>query len=81
MMKMNDQTFTELSDRLETERRLSLEEYAALIDAYSPEFASDLAERAVKARKQLYGNSVYTRGLIEISNICKNDCLYCGIRA
>ena len=80
-MKMNDKTFTELSDRLETERRLSLEEYAALIDAYSPEFASDLAERAVKARKKLYGNSVYTRGLIEISNICKNDCLYCGIRA
>ena len=27
-----------------------------------------------------YGNSVYIRGLIEISNICKNDCLYCGIR-
>ena len=23
---------------------------------------------------------MYVRGLIEISNICKNDCLYCGIR-
>lgn len=39
-----------------------------------------LAERAVAVRKQIYGNAVFTRGLIEISNICKNDCLYCGIR-
>ena len=39
-----------------------------------------LAERAVAVRKRIYGNAVFTRGLIEISNICKNDCLYCGIR-
>ena len=26
------------------------------------------------------GNKVYLRGLIEFSNICENDCLYCGIR-
>ena len=28
-----------------------------------------------------YGKKIFIRGLIEISNICKNDCLYCGIRA
>lgn len=27
-----------------------------------------------------YGDSVYIRGLIEFTNFCKNDCLYCGIR-
>ena len=32
-------------------------------------------------RRTVYGNAVYIRGLIEVSNICKNDCLYCGIRA
>jgi len=26
------------------------------------------------------GENVYLRGLIEFSNICVNDCLYCGIR-
>ncbi|MCT4615207.1 MAG: [FeFe] hydrogenase H-cluster radical SAM maturase HydE [Marinifilaceae bacterium] len=26
------------------------------------------------------GNEVYFRGLVELSNICKKDCLYCGIR-
>lgn len=31
-------------------------------------------------RQSTYGKNVYIRGLIEISNICKNDCLYCGIR-
>lgn len=38
------------------------------------------ANRAVEVRKRLYGVKVFTRGLIEISNYCKNDCLYCGIR-
>ena len=39
-----------------------------------------LAEKAVAVRKEIYGDTVFTRGLIEISNICKNDCYYCGIR-
>ncbi len=61
-------------------RRLTLEEYQELIDSRNPETAQALAERAVAERKNIYGNAVYVRGLIEISNICKNDCLYCGIR-
>lgn len=59
---------------------LSEAEYAALIRGFSPELAALAAEYAVAARKEIYGNEVYIRGLIEISNICKNDCLYCGIR-
>lgn len=35
---------------------------------------------AVRQRKKYYGNKVYIRGLIEISNHCKNNCFYCGIR-
>ena len=59
---------------------LSLSEYERLIEERTPEIADYLAEEAVKVRKKYYGNDVYIRGLIEISNICKNDCLYCGIR-
>lgn len=40
-----------------------------------------LFEKADCIRRKIYGNKVYIRGLIEISNYCKNDCLYCGIRA
>lgn len=39
-----------------------------------------LFETADRIRKKTYGNDVYIRGLIEISNYCKNDCIYCGIR-
>lgn len=39
-----------------------------------------LTAEADKVRRKYYGNRVFARGLIEISNICKNDCYYCGIR-
>ena len=55
-------------------------EYEALITARDQEAADFLAQLARTAREAVYGTAVYTRGLIEISNICKNDCLYCGIR-
>ena len=42
---------------------------------------SKLYAKADKVRRQYYGDKVYIRGLIEISNYCKNNCLYCGIRA
>jgi biotin synthase len=35
---------------------------------------------AAKVKEQVVGNKVYFRGLIEFSNICSKDCLYCGIR-
>ena len=69
-----------LIDKLAADGKLSHEEYVTLIDSRTPEAAAYLAERAVAVRKAIYGNTVYIRGLIEVSNICKNDCLYCGIR-
>lgn len=75
-----NESLLSLIQRLETEHRLSVEEYQYLIEHRTPEAAQLLAEHAVAVRKDIYGNAVFTRGLIEISNICKNDCLYCGIR-
>lgn len=69
-----------LIERLEREHTLSRAEYQALIEHRSPELAALLAEKAEAARIAIYGREVYVRGLIEISNICKNNCLYCGIR-
>ncbi len=39
-----------------------------------------LAGAADGIRRRVYGDAVYIRGLVEISNICRNDCYYCGIR-
>ena len=66
--------------KLAEKHSLTLEEYELLISERTDEAADKLRQLAVETRKKHYGNSVYIRGLIEISNICKNDCLYCGIR-
>lgn len=70
----------ELIEKLENEHSLSLEEYESLIEAENEEIALILAEKARKVREKIYGKAVFIRGLIEIGNVCKNDCLYCGIR-
>lgn len=44
------------------------------------EYQEELIASADKARRRVFGTSVYIRGLIEFTNYCKNDCLYCGIR-
>lgn len=70
----------ELVEKLDNFHSLTVEEYAFLIENYSREAAEMLASKAVSARREIYGNKVFIRGLVEISNICKNDCIYCGIR-
>lgn len=69
-----------LVEKLEKEHSLTLEEYEYLIDNRNEKIAKILAEKADRIRRGIYGNAVFIRGLIEVSNICKNDCLYCGIR-
>ncbi len=69
-----------LIEKLAAAHSLSLAEYRALLDGRDEEAAQALKARAVPVRQAIYGRDVYVRGLIEISNICKNDCLYCGIR-
>lgn len=46
----------------------------------SPVEQEELRVLAEKVRQKYYGKDVYTRGLIEFSNYCKNNCYYCGIR-
>ena len=70
-----------LAERLVREHSLEISEYTSLIDGRTPEIADFLAKAARAEREKIYSNKVFIRGLIEISNICKNDCLYCGIRA
>ena len=46
----------------------------------SPEVAAALYSEAYRVKKETVGENVYLRGLVEISNICRKNCLYCGIR-
>ena len=71
---------THLIEKLEQTRSLTVEEYELLLGHRCGETAAVLAEKADAVRRKIYGNTVFIRGLIEVSNICRNDCLYCGIR-
>lgn len=70
----------ELIDKLNESSVLQRDEYIALIERHSEDDAQYLFSLADKRRREYYGTDVYVRGLIEFTNYCKNDCLYCGIR-
>ena len=51
-----------------------------LIDYLQQEDYTSLTSKADKIREQYLGNEVHLRALVEFSNVCRNNCLYCGIR-
>lgn len=70
-----------LIDKLEKDRILTREELVYIIENHNKESDAYLFEKSRKVRERVYGKDVYIRGLIEFTNICKNNCYYCGIRA
>lgn len=60
---------------------LSKEDIIVLLETITAEEREILYCKALKTKQAYYGDKVYLRGLIEFSNICRQDCLYCGIRA
>lgn len=68
-------------DLLNINHTIPFEAYKALIDTKDEALKTYLFAKAREVAQQTYGNKVYTRGLIEISNHCKNNCFYCGIRS
>lgn len=75
-----DEHLFSIIDTLENDHSLPLAEYEYLVTHRSDEGAKCLAAKASAIRDAIYGRNVFVRGLIEFSNICKNDCYYCGIR-
>lgn len=65
-------------DRVVQTHVLSKEEIVKLLGEDKWEEA--LFAAADKVRHDYVGDEVHLRGLIEFSNICKNNCLYCGLR-
>lgn len=72
---------SDVVEKLIQGKNLEKEEYVQLIhQAEEPQAVRRIREEAVRIRKRYYGDKVYTRGLIEFTNYCKNNCYYCGIR-
>ena len=67
-------------DELVANCNLPDEDLKALLTTLEKNEEEYLYEKASEVAKSVYGNKVFLRGLIEFSNYCKNDCIYCGIR-
>ncbi len=42
--------------------------------------SASLEERAGALRDELFGRQVFVRGVVEVSNFCRQNCDYCGMR-
>lgn len=68
--------YKKILEKAKKEHNLSKEEIVSLLKSDN----SLLFETANEVRAEYKGNSVHLRGLVEFTNICKNDCFYCGLR-
>ncbi len=67
-------------DKLYESNNASGEELLFLLDNLNEDDKIYLVQKAHETRMKTYGDKVYMRGLIEFTNFCKKDCIYCGIR-
>ena len=70
----------DIVNQIADSRTITLEQLSHLLTTDDRDTIQYLFDRAHATAQQHFGNKIFMRGLIEISNHCKNDCLYCGIR-
>lgn len=70
----------EIIDQLYNRHHLEDEAYIRLLKQTDSQVKEYLFSKAREVARGNFGNGIYTRGLIELTNYCKNDCYYCGIR-
>ena len=67
-------------EKLRKEQDAQMEELRYLLEHLDEESSAYLRAAAAEEAVRHFGRKIYLRGLIEFTNYCKNDCLYCGIR-
>ena len=65
---------------LHQSRKLSENEWTQLFTEYDEEDVSLARSLAREIALERFGKRLWFRGIVEFSNICKQNCLYCGIR-
>lgn len=59
---------------------LTPDETACLLHVTEPELLDEMREAASAVKTKVYDNRVVTFAPLYMSNLCVNDCLYCGFR-
>jgi 2-iminoacetate synthase len=60
---------------------LSTDEVAALLSVGDPDLLSEVFAAAKRIKESIYGPRIVLFAPLYISNLCRNECLYCGFRA
>lgn len=74
------QDFWDILQVLERREDCTQEELTVLLSCPHPEVAERLFTLADAKRQKYVGDAVHLRGLVEFSNFCRRNCLYCGLR-
>lgn len=70
-----------LIDELFKTHNLPSSDFLLLLKQHThSDLSTYLFKKARETSTSYFGTHIYTRGLIEFTNYCKNDCYYCGIR-
>ena len=72
--------FKQTVDTIRRTQDLTYDQLVYIMDHIDDEKAEYLYAQAREVSESIFHKAVYLRGLIEFTNICKNDCYYCGIR-
>lgn len=70
----------ELFEKIENDMPLTVPDLRQILELESPDDLDRLFKAAYAVKERFSGRKVFLRGLIEVSNICRKDCYYCGIR-
>lgn len=71
---------TGLVDKLAADNTLPDYEMAELLKYRTTETTNYIFKKALETKQRYYGNEIFIRGTIEISNYCRNNCYYCGLQ-
>ncbi len=74
------ETFKHIIDTIQATQNITYEQLDYVLTHIDEEKAEYLYQKARQVSEPIFHKAVYLRGLIEFTNICKNDCYYCGIR-
>lgn len=77
---MGERTNRERIDLLNREKHLSFEDWQALLSTWTDGDRVYAGELGGELARRRFGRKIFMRGIVEFSNCCRNDCLYCGLR-
>ncbi|MFW5775548.1 MAG: [FeFe] hydrogenase H-cluster radical SAM maturase HydG, partial [Chitinivibrionales bacterium] len=66
--------------KAESIESLSPEETACLLHVEDPDLVTEMELAAGRIKKKVYDNRIVTFAPLYLSNLCVNNCLYCGLR-